>query len=381
METRHLESHECAERASALRLEIQSLCARIRRPISLMEVCGTHTVSIFRSGIRSLLPATLRLISGPGCPVCVTAQEDIDAAIELAGQPGVILLTYGDMVRVPGRSGSLEKRRAEGADVRVVNSARTALRLARENPDAQVVFLAVGFETTAPATAALVLAAERARLENLSVLASHKLVVPAMRALLDAGDVPLDGFLCPGHVSVIIGAEAYRPIAERYAKPCVVTGFEPPQMLRGIAGLLRQIDGRAARLENAYAAAVPPHGNQTALTLLKEVFREVPATWRELGIIPGSGLELAPRFRHFDALRRFGIARRPAEPNPACLCGRIIAGKVDPPACALFGTACTPLTPIGPCMVSSEGTCAAWFKYGAVRPAPVRLAAASGVLP
>ena len=347
--------------------EIRSLCERIGRRIQIMEVCGTHTVSIFRSGIRSLLPDNLRLLSGPGCPVCVTAQGAIDCAIELAGRPNVIMATYGDMLRVPGRHGSLEQRRARGANVRIINNATTALRLAREHPENEVVFFGVGFETTAPATAAVVLQAERARLANFSVLAAHKLVVPAMTALLQSGDVRLDGFLCPGHVSVIIGARAYAPIVDEFEQPCVVAGFEPGQILRGIAHLLRQIAQRRPRLENVYAAAVSDDGNIAAQRLLREVFVVADARWREMGVIPRSGLELAPRFAPFDALRRFGIEVGEDEDNPACKCGLVIQGKAEPPECALFGRGCTPLQPIGPCMVSSEGTCAAWHKYGAAQ--------------
>ncbi len=349
-----------------LRTEMIALAARIARRVQLMEVCGTHTVSIFRSGIRSMLPANVRLLSGPGCPVCVTAQRHIDAAMELAEQPGVILATYGDMLRVPGRRGSLERCRAAGADVRVVNSAQRALELAQAHPQRAIVFLGVGFETTAPATAAVVLAAEQSGLENFSVLVSHKRVVPAMRALLDGDDVALDGFLCPGHVSVIIGADAYRGIVSDYAAPCVVCGFEPPQILAGLVHLLRQVADATARLENVYGAVVRPAGNPAALALLEQVFLPAPTPWRELGVIPDSGLELRPRFHRFDAIRRFGLSLGDDHDNPACRCGQVIQGKLDPPDCALYGTACTPLRPIGPCMVSSEGTCAAWYRYAGI---------------
>ena len=349
---------------TARRDEIGALCAAIGGRIGLMEVCGTHTVSLFRSGVRSMLPGNLRLISGPGCPVCVTSQGDIDAAIELADRPGVIITTYGDMLRVPGQSGSLEERRAQGADVRVVSSARRALRVARENPDREVVFLAVGFETTAPATAAVVRSAAHERLGNFSVLVSHKLVVPAMQALLADGSAAIDGFLCPGHVSVIIGADAYRCIVRDYAKPCVVAGFEPIQMLRGISHLLRQIHAGDARLENVYSGVVSSGGNPLARALLAEVFTVTAARWRELGEIADSGLALAPAFAEFDAAQRFDITIGPECIHPACVCGSVIQGKTEPHDCAMFGTVCTPLTPLGPCMVSSEGTCAAWFHYG-----------------
>lgn len=346
-----------------LRAELQTICKQIGRRVQFMEVCGTHTVSIFRSGIRSLLPANLRLVSGPGCPVCVTAQRHIDAAISLATRRDIILATYGDMMRVPGRDGSLEALRATGARIHVINSARSVLQLARENADKQVVFLAVGFETTAPATAATVLEADRADLRNLSILMCHKLVVPAMLALLEAGDVPLDGFLCPGHVSVIIGAEAYRPVVERYGKACVVAGFEPEQVLTGILLLLRQVAENRAALENAYTAVVSQHGNPVALELLEGVFVRADAPWRALGVIPQSGLELAPAYQHLDALRRFNVELGEDEDHPACRCGEVIQGKTQPDQCALFASQCTPLSPVGPCMVSSEGTCAAWYKY------------------
>ncbi len=350
-----------------LRAELTDACRAVDRPIQIMEVCGTHTVSIFRNGLRPLLPENLRLVSGPGCPVCVTAQRHIDAALELAARPGVLIATYGDMMRVPGRQGSLERQRAAGAQVRVVNSARTAFELARDNPAQQVVFLAVGFETTAPATVATVLAAERHGLENFSVLMCHKLVVPAMAALLDAGDVPLDGFLAPGHVSVIIGAAAYRPIAERYRRPVVVAGFEPDSILRGLVALVRQIASGQAAVENAYPAVVRDEGNRVALDLLERVCAVADVPWRALGVIPRSGLEFRPAYRRFDALERFGVALGEDADHPGCRCGAVITGRVLPTDCGAFGRACTPLTPIGPCMVSSEGTCAAWYKYGRER--------------
>ena len=347
-----------------LRNELHELCGRVGRRVQFMEVCGTHTVSIFRTGLRSMLPVNLRLVSGPGCPVCVTAQRHIDAAIELSLRPNVIIATYGDMVRVPGRAGSLEKRRADGAQIRVIGSARTALEIARENPNAEVVFLAVGFETTAPATAAVVLEAEQTGLANFGALMCHKLVMPAMLTLLEAGDVPLDGFLCPGHVSVIIGSDAYKPVAERFGKACVVAGFEPEQVLAGLVGLTRQVIEGRAEVENVYPAVVGSAGNAVALNLLKQVFVEADAPWRALGVIPGSGLELAPAYRRFDALEKFGVQLGEDEDHPGCLCGEVIQGKAEPRECGLFGEICTPLSPVGPCMVSSEGTCAAWYKYG-----------------
>jgi len=359
---------------SRLVAEIEAAARALARPLQIMEVCGTHTVAIFRSGIRSLLPANVRLVSGPGCPVCVTAQGHVDAMVRLSTIGGALVATYGDMVRVPGGSGSLESRRAQGAEVRVVNSARSALRLAGDLPDRQVIFLGVGFETTTPATAAVVLEAERRGVSNFSVFAVHKLIVPAMLALLGGGASALDGFLCPGHVSVIIGSEAYRPVVERYAKPCVIAGFEPRGILAALLALLRQIERGEAKLENAYEPVVTRDGNTVAQQLTRQTFETVPTAWRGLGVVAASGLELREEHEALDARRRFGIEVGEGADHPDCRCGEVICGTATPDQCPLFGLACTPVTPVGPCMVSSEGTCSAWFKYGPARPEPVRAA-------
>ncbi len=343
--------------------QIRQACEPLES-VSIMEVCGTHTVSLFRSGVKSLMPDNLRLISGPGCPVCVTSQGYIDAACELADRPDVTICTYGDMVRVPGRIGSLETRRGRGSQVVVVYSARDALAYAANHPDTEVVFLAVGFETTTPATAATVLQAHRKNVPNFTVLASHKVVLPAMLALLSTGDVPVEGFLCPGHVSVIIGANAYQPIADTYAKPCVVAGFEPLQMLRGILHLVHQVAAGEALVENVYPAVVSDDGNAIARKIIETVFQPGPAVWRAMGTIDGSGLDLQERYRRFDAFERFGVELGPDYEPEGCRCGEVIQGKATPKECPLFGSACTPIAPIGPCMVSSEGACAAWYKYG-----------------
>jgi len=348
----------------ALAAEIADLVAACARPVTVMEVCGTHTVSLFRTGARSLLPAGLRLLSGPGCPVCVTSQGYLDAACALAARPGVTIATYGDMMRVPGSQGSLERLRGEGAEIAVVFSARDALRLAREHPERELVFLAVGFETTAPATAVTLLAAAAAGVTNFSILPGHKLVIPAMAALLAAGEVPVDGFLCPGHVSVVIGADAFRPIAEGFGKPCAVAGFELEGMLVAIRALLVQIVAGQARVDNAYPAVVSAAGNRRAWELVLSVFEPGDDAWRAMGVIPASGLALRERFRHFDARERFGVTFGPDVHPPGCLCGEVIQGKASPADCALFAGECTPLAPVGPCMVSSEGTCAAWYRYG-----------------
>ncbi len=350
------------------RVEVGQLIARIEaacgktRP-RIMEVCGTHTVSLFRSGVKSLLPKELELISGPGCPVCVTSQGYIDAACELAMQDGVTVCTYGDMVRVPGRSGSLADMRAGGGRVQVVYSARNALQHALANPQERVVFLGIGFETTAPITAATILEAEQKDARNFFVLEGHKLAVPVMLALLSAGDVPIDGFLCPGHVSVIIGSDAYRPIVDMHHKACTIAGFEPIQMLKGIASLCEQVSAGRAQVENVYGVAVSAQGNVVARQWLDKVFEPASAVWRALGTIDASGLELRPQYKRFDAADQFGVEIGDDYEPAGCRCGDVIQGKANPAQCGLFATTCTPINPIGPCMVSSEGTCAAWYKY------------------
>ncbi len=342
---------------------ITETCKR-RDQISLMEVCGTHTVSLFRSGVKTLMPPELRLISGPGCPVCVTAQGYLDAACELAARPGVTVCTYGDMIRVPGRNGSLAEHRARGARVVIVYSARDALQFAIDHPEQEVVFLAVGFETTAPTTAAVVEEAERNNVGNFYILSGHKLIIPAMTAILSSGDIPIDGFICPGHVSIVIGAKAYQPIVEKFHKACVVTGFEPHQMLLGISRLIEQVVRGEAKVENVYGIAVKDEGNTVAWDLVFRIFEETSAVWRAMGTIDGSGLSLRSKYKRFDAAAHFGINTEDDYCVEGCLCGEVIQGKVEPTECSLFAKKCSPIHPIGPCMVSSEGTCAAWYKYG-----------------
>ena len=342
---------------------LRSAAAELDRKVTFMEVCGTHTMSAFRSGLHSLMPDNVTLLSGPGCPVCVTAQGDIDLLINLASQSEVTLCTYGDMLRVPGHDGSLEKARSQGADVRTIYSAMDVVKLAKSQPARQVVFAAVGFETTAPATAVAVLRAHEENLKNFSTLTSHKLVIPAMTGLLDAGQVNLDGFLCPGHVSVIIGSESYRPIVERYGQPCVVTGFEELGMAAGLARLAELVRDGRCELINQYPEAVSKSGNRTAQAIIAEVFEPVDMRWRGLSVIPQSGLALRTKYRRFDAQHRFSLSTPEDREPRGCICGQVISGTATPHDCKLFGTACTPINPIGPCMVSSEGTCQAWFKY------------------
>ncbi|MDJ0521355.1 MAG: hydrogenase formation protein HypD [Planctomycetota bacterium] len=351
------------EQMARLTAELAETAQRAGRRLSYMEVCGTHTVSGFRSGIHALMPETVRLVSGPGCPVCVTAQRYIDALIDLGRRDGVTLTTYGDMLRVTGEGGSLELARSEGADVRVVTSSMEAIEIARAEPEREVVFAAVGFETTAPATAAAVLAAEQDDLPNFTVLAAHKLVLPAMQTLLADPNLAIDGFLCPGHVSVVIGAEAYRPVVDEHAMPCVIAGFEPLQMMEGILHLTRQTVAGEARLENLYPTVVGDEPQPHAAALIERVFEPGDSAWRALGVMTESGLDLRPAYARFDALARFGLVLGEDVDPPGCRCGEVITGQCEPIDCRLFGRACTPVVPIGPCMVSSEGTCQAWFKY------------------
>lgn len=354
--------------ASALD-RLNQAAARLRQPVAFMEVCGTHTVAAFRSGLHSLMPSNVRLVSGPGCPVCVTSQGDIDLLLEVAERPGVVLCTYGDMLRVPGSRGSLEEIRSRGADVRTVYSAMEAVDLAQSQPHRQVVFAAVGFETTAPATAVAVLEAQRRGLKNFSILCSHKRILPAMLALLESGQVQLQGFLCPGHVSVIVGSETFRPIVEKYGLSCVIAGFEPVQIAVALARLTELVVEARAALENLYPVAVRPEGNRRAQELLEKVFEPVDMHWRGLDRIPASGLALRPELRMYDATERFALKKQEAPEPPGCRCGQVITARCTPADCRLFATVCTPAHPVGPCMVSSEGTCQAWFKYR--RPQPL----------
>lgn len=334
-----------------------------RASIRLMEICGTHTVAIFRSGLRQLLPPSIQLISGPGCPVCVTANEDIDRAVWLAQQPGVIITTFGDLLRVPGSSSSLHEERSKGADVRIVYATFDALQIARENPEHQVVFLGIGFETTAPTVAAAVHKAAAEKLENFSVFSAHKLLPPAMKALLEAEDLSLDGFICPGHVSTVIGAEAYQEVAAKYHMPCVITGFEPLDLLQGITMLVDQLEEDRAEVAIQYKRAVTREGNIAARKLMNEIFEAADSTWRGLGEIPESGLKLRTEWRSYDAAARFAMPNIQVKEHPGCRCGEVLRGVMTPPQCGLFRKACTPQHPLGPCMVSGEGTCGAYYRY------------------
>lgn len=334
--------------------------------INIMEVCGTHTQSFFRFGLDKLLPPNLQLIAGPGCPVCVSSQGYIDSAIKLAGQKDVIILTFGDMLRVPGSLSSLEKERGRLGNVRVVYSALDSLKVARLNPDKKVVFLAVGFETTAPTIALSIISAEKENLKNLFFFYSLKLIPPAMDYLVRDKRLNLNGFLCPGHVSAIIGTRPYEFIPRRYAIPCCVTGFEPLDILEGIYLLLRQLVKRKPAVENQYRRAVTRDGNLKAQKIIRRVFKISDAYWRGLGRIPKSGLKINTEFSEFDAQdlfkisdMRFAISDR----QKRCRCADILKGLISPLDCPLFLRACSPDNPIGPCMVSAEGACNAYYKY------------------
>ncbi len=334
-----------------------------KMPVRLMEICGTHTMAIFKHGIRSLLPDNIELVSGPGCPVCVTAMEEIDRSVKLARTPGVIVTTFGDMLRVPGTDSSLDAEKAEGADVRMVYSTFDALKIAAENPDRETVFLGIGFETTAPTIAAAIKTAYQNHQFNFSVLSAHKLLPPAMDALLSGGDLGIDGFICPGHVTTIIGTASYENVVTRYHIPCVVVGFEPIDILQGILMLAEQIENRRAEVEIQYKRGVTAEGNTGALRIMDDVFEPCDSPWRGLGIIPGSGLAIRQEYAAHDAGARFDLEVPPAKEPSGCLCAEILRGAARPVDCGLFRKVCSPRHPVGPCMVSSEGTCAAYFKY------------------
>ncbi len=343
---------------------IAGMAKHLQRPVSFMEVCGTHTMSIYQYGIRSLLPENVRLVSGPGCPVCVTPVGYVDKALACARLPDCIVATFGDMLRVPGSRSSLMEERASGADIRIVYSPLDAVNLAAATPNRRVVFLGVGFETTAPAIAASILAARSRGIENYVVLASHKTMPVPMELLTADPELGLSGYLCPAHVSTVIGGNAYKPLAEKHRIPCVVTGFEPADVMQGIEMLLAQVLNGGATVEIQYSRAVSWEGNPKARAILDQVFEPCDASWRGLGILPGSGLAIRKEYDAFDADQVFSLDLPEANENRACRCGDVLKGKVSPFDCPLFDTVCTPESPIGACMVSSEGTCAAAHKYG-----------------
>ena len=338
------------------------------RPWTLMEVCGGQTHAIVKFGVDELLPEEIRLVHGPGCPVCVTPIELIDKALEIAARPEVIFCSFGDMLRVPGTDEDLLAIKARGGDIRIVYSPLDALALARENPDREVVFFAVGFETTAPANAMVLFQARQQGVENFSLLVSHVLVPPAMAAILSAPANQVQGFLAAGHVCMVMGYTEYEPIARKYGVPIVVTGFEPLDLLQGIYMCVKQLEEGRAEVENQYVRTVQREGNQAAVERIRQVFRIVPRKWRGVGEIPHSGLGVSLEFKNFDAEQRFGVAHYTAEEASECISGLVLQGREKPGACPAFGTRCTPEHPLGATMVSSEGACAAYFRYRRLEP-------------
>ncbi len=354
---------EYRQAADAQKL-VRALRERVTRPWTVMEICGGQTHTLVKSGIDHLLPEAVTLVHGPGCPVCVTPLEQIDRAIALARRPEVTFVSFGDMLRVPGAETDLLGVKSQGGDVRIVYSPLDAVKIAQRHPERQVVFFAVGFETTAPANAMAVWQARALGLDNFSLLVSHVLVPPAMRAILDAPDNRVQGFLAAGHVCAVMGYREYEPIAERYRVPIVVTGFEPLDLLQGLYMVLGALEEGRVEVENQYARAVTRDGNQPAQKLLAQVFEVCDRAWRGIGVIPASGWRLRPELAQFDAERRFDIGELQTQESPLCIAGAILQGRKKPRDCSAFGTKCTPEHPLGAPMVSSEGACAAYYQYG-----------------
>ncbi|CDX14237.1 hydrogenase expression/formation protein [Mesorhizobium plurifarium] len=360
------------DKAAALVREIEKLCDGIEttrhRPLNIMEVCGGHTHSIFRYGLEGMLPPAIELVHGPGCPVCVLPMGRVDDCVAIAEQPGVIFTTFGDAMRVPGSRKSLMQAKADGADVRMVYSPMDALALARKNPGREVVFFGLGFETTMPSTALTVLQAEADGIENFSVFCNHITIVPTIKAILDSPDLHLDGFLGPGHVSMVIGTAPYEFIASFYRRPMVVAGFEPLDVLQSIWMILKQISEGRAEIENQYTRIVPEAGNDPALAAVAKVYelREF-FEWRGLGSIDHSGVRVRDEYARFDAERKFSVPNIKIADPKSCQCGEVLKGVLKPWQCKVFGTLCTPETPLGALMVSPEGACAAYYQYGGVK--------------
>ena len=359
---KYLEEFRDPELAKLLAKTIQRKAEKITQ-IKVMEVCGTHTMAIARYGIRKILPSNIELISGPGCPVCVTPNSYLDKAIAFARLDGMIITTFGDMMRVPGSSTSLEKERAVGCDIRIVYSTIDALNIAKKNSDKKIIFLGVGFETTAPTIAASLIKAREENVQNYFVYCAHKTMPRPMEVIAGNPGVKINGFICPAHVSTIIGSKPYEFLAEKYGKCCVIAGFEPLDILEAIDMLLNQFINNRPAVEIQYSRVATVEGNPIALKLMSEVFEECTSDWRGIGTIPGSGLKLAQKYQAFDAERVFSVKVEPTKENSACICGQVMQGISKPIDCALFTTACTPENPVGACMVSSEGSCAAWYKY------------------
>jgi hydrogenase expression/formation protein HypD len=362
-----IDEYRDPERAKAVAIALKQ---RVTRPWTLMEICGGQTHSILRYGVDQLIPESVRLVHGPGCPVCVTPIALIDQAIFIAQQPNVIMTSFGDMLRVPGSESDLLRAKSAGADVRMVYSPLDAVAIAQKNPERQVVFFAVGFETTAPPNAMAVVRAHQLGLDNFSILASHVLVPPAIRALMSAPDNVVQGFLAAGHVCTIMGTGEYEPLASEYRIPIVVTGFEPLDLLQGIYLAVAALEEGRAGVENQYARSVTREGNVAAQQVLQRVFQVCDRAWRGMGVIPQSGFALRPEFSRYDAALRFDVGHLTAEESKICRAGEVLRGVLRPTQCPAFGDTCTPEHPMGAPMVSSEGACAAYFRYGRLRPKP-----------
>jgi len=336
---------------------------QLERKINIMEVCGTHTVQFFHTGVKDIFPGKLNLVDGPGCPVCVTTNDYLDRAIEIARKHKVTVCTFGDMMRVPSSYSSLQKEKAEGIDVSIVYSPLDALTIARDNPDREVVFLSVGFETTIPTEAITAKKAKEDNIKNFSLLAGNKLTPPAVAALLESGEVNIDGFILPGHVSAITGVKGWRFIPEKYKKASVIAGFNTKDLLMGTLVLINLIQKNETKILNEYAEVVTEEGNVKAQEIMDEVFEPCDADWRGIGIIPGSGMKLRDRYENFDAEKKFPVTLPPVVEPKGCRCGEVLRGIISPPECPLFAGTCTPRNPVGACMVSTEGSCAAYYKY------------------
>jgi len=356
---RYIDEYRNKEIAQKILCQIKTIS---KRKINLMEVCGTHTVAIFRNGIRKMLPSNINLISGPGCPVCVTPISYIDEIIVLSRKDDFIITTFGDMIRVPGSISTLEKEKADGADIRIVYSTLDALKIAQENSSKEVVFMGVGFETTSPTIASAILKAKKEKVNNFSVLSVAKIMPPVMKALLEGKEVNINGFICQGHVSAIIGSQPYNFITTQYKIPCVICGFEPLDILDSIYMLVKQIEDERAEVEIQYERVVKPEGNKIALDITNEIFKVVESNWRGIGSIPLSGLEIKNQYKQFNA-RKYEVEIGETKESRECRCGEVLRGVITPPECSLFRKVCTPENPQGACMVSTEGTCAAYYKY------------------
>jgi len=358
---KYIDEYRNSELAKKIIAEINRLSTK---QVNLMEFCGGHTVAIMRNGLRQLLPPTIKMLSGPGCPVCVTANADIDRAIALAGLPDVIITTFGDMIKVPGSYSSLRHARAEGADIRIVYSTLDALQIAAENPGKSVIFIGIGFETTAPTIAASIIEARSRNLKNYSVLCLVKTCPPVVKAVLDLGEIKIDGIIGPGHVSAVTGTIPFEFISRDYGIAFVVSGFEPMDILMTVEMLVRQIETGKPEVDIAYRRGVKPEGNSKALDMINRVFKVESADWRGIGVIPGSGLKIRNDYGMFDAALNFNVELPPVKEPAGCICGEVLRAIKTPEQCPLFSKVCSPENPVGPCMVSSEGTCAAYYAYG-----------------